>query len=264
MKKVALVLSGGAALGFAHIGVIKVLKQNNIPIDIITGTSMGSLVGGVYAAGISVEEMENILEKFQRKHIIDFNPFVLTDTGLLYGKKVTNLLKKMVGETKIEDCKIKYAAVAADLYTGNKYVFKKGDLVTAIRASISVPVVFKPVKYEHMCLIDGGACDNLPVEDARKMGADFVIAIDVCSEYQKPTKIKNPVDVIVSSANVLISNFVKKQVDKGDVYIKLKQPGVSMDKFSSEEVKKSVKYGEKYAKKFLPKIKDLLKQKEIL
>ena len=264
MKKVALVLSGGAALGFAHIGIIKVLQQNNIPIDIITGTSMGSLVGGAYAAGLSIEEMEKVIETFSRKHIVDFNPFVLADTGLLYGKKVTDLLKKLLGDKKIEDCKIKYSAIAADLYTGNKYVFKKGDLITAIRASISIPVVFKPVKYEQMCLIDGGACDNLPVDDARKMGADMVIAVDVCSEYQKPTKIKNPIDVIVSSANVLISNFIKKQTDKGDIYIKLKQPGVTMDKFTSEEAKKSVNYGVKYAKRFLPKIKELLKENGIL
>lgn len=264
MKKVALVLSGGAALGFAHIGIIKVLQQNNIPIDIITGSSMGSLIGGVYSAGVSIEEMEKIVENFSRKHIVDFNPFALADTGLLYGKKVKNLLKKIIGDKKIEDCKIKYAAIAADLYTGNKYVFTSGDLVTAIRSSISIPVIFKPVKYDHMCLIDGGACDNLPVEDARKMGADIVIAIDVCSEYQKPTKIKNLIDIIANSANALVFNFIEKQIDKGEIYIKIKQPGVSMDKFTPEEIKKSIDYGVKYAQKFLPQIKELLKENGVL
>ena len=264
MKKVGLVLSGGAALGFAHIGIIKVLQQNDIPIDIITGTSMGSLIGGAYAAGLSIEKMEKVIETFSRKNIVDFNPFVLTDTGLLYGKKVTNLLKNLIGDKNIEDCNIKYAAIAADLYSGNKYVFKKGNMVTAIRSSISIPGIFKPVKYEQMLLIDGGACDNLPVEDARKMGADIIIAIDVCSEYLKPKKIKNPINVIVSSANVLISNFVKKQNDKGEVYIRIKQPGVTMDKFSSDEAQKSVKYGERYAKRYLPKIKEILRQNGII
>ena len=94
MKKVGLVLSGGAAYGFAHIGVIKTLLKHNIPIDVISGTSMGALVGGVYAAGISIEEMESVLKGFSRRNIVDFNPFVLTDTGLLHGKKVSNFLTK--------------------------------------------------------------------------------------------------------------------------------------------------------------------------
>ena len=109
-KKVGLALSGGAALGFAHIGVIKVLLQNNIPIDVISGTSMGALVGGVFASGMSIEDMENVLQNFSRKNFVDINPFILTD-GLLHGKKVTDLLRKLVGDKKIEDCNKKYCAI---------------------------------------------------------------------------------------------------------------------------------------------------------
>lgn len=258
MKKVGLVLSGGAAYGFAHIGVIKTLLKHNIPIDIISGTSMGALVGGVFAAGMPIEEMEKILEKFSRKHIVDFNPFVLTDTGLLYGKKVSNLLTKLIGDKKIEDCDIKYCAIASDLYSGKKYVFKQGDLVTAIRASISIPVIFKPVKMDKMCLIDGGAHDNLPVKDARKMGADVVIAVDVCSAYKKPTGVKNAVEVALSAVNMMVANLVSEKEDKGEIYIKINQPEVTAEKFSADHAKKSIAYGEKYAKKFIPKIKELL------
>jgi len=256
--KVGLVLSGGAAYGFAHIGVIKTLLKHNIPIDVIAGTSMGALVGGVYAAGVSVEEMEKTLQGFSRKHIVDFNPFVLTDTGLLYGKKVSNFLRKLVGDKKIEDCDKKYCAIASDLYSGKKYVFKKGDLVTAIRASISIPVIFKPVKIDKMCLIDGGAHDNLPVKDARKLGADVVISIDVCSAYQKPTHVKNAVEVAFSAVNMMVANLVNEKEDKGDIYIKINQPGMTPDKFSEEYARKSVAYGEKYTKRFIPKIKEVL------
>lgn len=258
-KKVGLALSGGAALGFAHIGIIKVLIENNIPIDVISGTSMGSLIGGVFAAGVPIDEMEKILETFSRKNFIDINPFVLSD-GLLHGKKVTDLLKKLVADKKIEDCKIKYCAVASDLNSGNKYVFKKGDLVTAIRASISIPGVFRPVKIDKMCLVDGGTHDNLPVGEARNLGADIVIGVDVCSSYKRPTAIKNTIDILLAAVNTLISSFVQSQSDKGDIYIQIEQPGVTVSNFSAEEAIKSVKYGEKYAKKFLPTIKQKLEE----
>ncbi len=257
-KKVGLVLSGGAALGFAHIGVIKTLLENDIPIDIITGTSMGALVGGAYAAGISIEEMEKIIETFSRRLIVDINPFVLTDTGLLFGNKVTNFLRKLLGDKKIEDCSKKYCAVAADLISGQKYVFTEGDLVTAIRSSISIPAVFKPVKLDKKVLVDGGACDNLPVDEARQMGADVIIAVDVFSDYKKPTQIKNTLDVILNSVNLLVASSVENKQDKGDIYIKIYQPDVRAEKFEPKDSKKSIEYGIKYAKEFMPEIKKAL------
>ena len=256
-KKVGLALSGGAALGFAHIGVIKVLLQNNIPIDVISGTSMGALVGGVFASGMSIEDMENVLQNFSRKNFVDINPFILTD-GLLHGKKVTDLLRKLVGDKKIEDCNKKYCEIASDLHSGEKYVFTKGDIVTAIRSSISIPGVFKPVKIDKMCLVDGGTHDNLPVGEARKLGADIVIGVDVCSSYKRPTSLKNTIDILLASVNTLIASFVQSQPDKGDIYIQINQPGVTVAKFSADEAIKSVEYGEKYAKEFLPQIKQKL------
>lgn len=253
-KKIALILSGGSAYGFAHIGVLKVLEKNNIKVDIVGGTSMGAIVGGCYSAGMSVKKMEETLVGFSRRKIMDINPFVLTDDGLLFGKKVTSFLNKLLENKQIEDCNPKFFCIAADLEKGKKVVFNKGNMVDAIRASMSVPGVFKPIKKDGMCLVDGGICDNLPVADARKMGANVVIAVDVCSHYKKENKLKSAFDIIISACNLTLSNWIKSTNDKGDVYIKIDQPDVAFLKFSYEDAIKSIKNGEKMAKKMLPKI----------
>lgn len=259
MKNVALVLSGGSAYGFAHIGVLKVLEKNNIKVDLVAGTSMGAIVGGLYAAGVTVDKMEQILVGFSRNKIVDINIFGLTDDGFLFGKKVSNILKKIVGDKQIEDCEKQFFCIASDLASGEKVVFSKGSLVTAIRASMSVPGVFKPVKVDNMVLVDGCACDNFPILDAREMGADFVIGVDVCTHYKKQNKLKTAFDIIVSASNLTMSNWIKSQKDKGDVYIKIDQPKVSFLKFSYEDAIESIKYGEHAAKKILPELLEKLK-----
>ncbi len=253
-KRIALVLSGGSAYGFAHIGVIKVLEKNGINVDIVGGTSMGAIVGGLYSAGITIEKMEEILTKFSRKQIVDFNLFSFADDGLLYGKKVTRFINKIIGDKEIEDCEKQFFCVASDLVSGKKYVFDKGHLTTAIRASMSIPGIYKPIRQDKMVLVDGGSSDNLPVQDARARGADKVIAVDVCSFYKKENNLKSAIDILISSCNLTVSNLVKAQEDKGDVYIKIDQPNVSFTKFSADDAKKSIAYGEKMAKKMLPEI----------
>lgn len=259
MKKVGLVLSGGAAFGLAHIGVIKELEKNNIPIDYITGTSMGALIGGLYAAGISVEKMEDILVSFTRKKIIDIDLFAISGGGLLHGKKVSNFLKSLVGEIKIEDCKIPFRAVASDIASGKKYVFSKGSLIDAIRASIAVPGLFKPLRIDKKVLVDGGLCDNLPVGEARDMGAKKVIAVDVCSYYKNHIHLKSAIDVVVNSANLLIKNLVAAQKDKGDIYLKIDQPNVKQDHLYFENSRNAIKNGEKITKASMEEIKKMLK-----
>jgi len=258
MKKVALVLSGGSAYGFAHIGVIEELEKNNIPIDIITGTSMGALIGGLYSAGISTNEMKKIISKFSNIKIIDLNPFGLTDAGLLYGNKVVKFLNKTVNSKRIEDCEKKFACVSTDLNSGEKYVFKNGDLATAIRASISIPGIFKPVKIDNYCLVDGGASDNLPIDEARNMGADIIIAVDVCSFYKRQNNLKTPVDILISAINIFVSNLVKSKTDKADIYIKIDQNDVDFNKFNEKNALKSISHGGTEAKKFIEKIKSKL------
>ncbi len=253
-NKVALVLSGGAAYGYAHIGVLKVLEENNIKVDIITGTSMGAIIGGFYASGMSLEEMDKIMLNFTNRKFIDLNIFGLTDNGLLYGRKVLNIFRKYLGDKKIEDCPIKFNCIASDLNSGEKYVFKEGDLATAIRASMSIPGLFKPVKIGHHCLVDGGIHDNLPVKEARELGADVVITIDVCSFYKKHSKMKSLLDLVFNASCLAVSNYIKNIKDKGDIYIQIEQPNVDFDKFSYENAKKSIENGVNATNKFLPEI----------
>lgn len=258
MKKIGLALSGGAAYGLAHIGIIKELIKNDIPIDYISGTSMGALIGGLYCAGIDTDKMESILEKSTRRMIIDFNVFGLAESGLLHGKKVVEFLKNLVGEVNIENLNIPFSAVAGDIKTGKKYVFNSGLLVDAIRASISIPGVFKPVEIKNMCLVDGGVCDNLPVGEVRKLGAEFVIGVDVCTFYRKNPKQKSVIDILINSSNMLVSQMVAAQKDKGDVYIKIDQPNVIADQLNYKNSLNAIKNGEEAAKKIMPKIKRLL------
>ncbi len=255
MKKVGLVLSGGSAYGYAHIGVIEVLQENNIPIDIITGTSMGALVGGVYASGLSIEKMHEKLAKFSKRKIVDVNPLFLSNGGLIIGRKVSTLLHSMVGNKTIEECVIPFRAIASNIETGDKYVFESGNLVQAIRASISVPGVFKPVKIGSAVLVDGGLSDNMPVEDARNLGADIVISVDVCTFYKKQNNLRTMADVVISAANLMVSNLVKSKIDKGDVYIKIDQPNVSFNAFTYKDALKSIELGRNYALQMLPEIK---------
>ncbi len=258
MKKVGIALSGGSAYGYAHIGVLEVLEENNIPVDIITGTSMGALVGGVYASGVSIEDMHKKLSNFSKRKMVDVNPLFLSNGGLIIGNKVNQILKSMIGNKTLEECKIPFKAVATNIANGEKHVFETGSLVQAIRASISVPGMFKPVKIDNMVLVDGGLCDNMPVEEARKMGADVVIGVDVCTYYKKQNNLRTMIDVLISSANLMVSNLVKAKQDKGDLCIKIDQPDVSFNDFTYKDALKSIELGRKYALELLPEIKKLV------
>ena len=258
MEKLGLVLSGGASYGLAHIGVLKELEKNNIKFDVITGTSMGALVGGLYACGVSIKQMEEILTKFSRKNIVDLNFFALIDSGLIHGRKVVNFLKKLVGDKKIEELDIKYCAIAADLNSGRKIVIDSGSVVDAIRASISIPGIFKPVRKGKMCLSDGGACDNMPVEDARRLGATKILSVDVSSFYKKQESMKTPFDILIAASNLMVSNFVKEKKDKGDYCLVINQPNVKIDKLDNKNSFNAIRNGRREAKKHMDEIKKAL------
>lgn len=258
-KKIALVLSGGSAYGFAHIGILKILLENNVLPDIIVGTSMGAIIGGLFASGISIDEMENILTNFSRSKIVDISLFTMFKKGLLQGSKVTKILEGLIGDKNIEDCPIKFACISSDLRTGEKVVFSNGNMVTAIRSSMSVPGIFSPVELDGRFLVDGGVADNLPVDVARDMGADVVIAVDVCSYYRMQNELKSTIDIVVSASNLCVANFVLAQKDKGDVYIKIDQPNVSFDKYTVEDITASIDNGVKAAQSHLEEILSVVK-----
>lgn len=179
--KVGLVLSGGGARGFAHIGVLKVLSAAGYKIDLIAGTSMGAIIGAAYAGGYAPETIEELAIKFSRlKEIIkllDINP---PRKGLLVGNRVKKYLEKIFKEQPLfSDLSIPFGLNAVDLISGREITFYSGELLPAIMASISIPGIFAPVKLNEYYLVDGGLLNNLPVSIARSMGADIVIAINV-------------------------------------------------------------------------------------
>ncbi len=225
--KIGLVLSGGGARGTAHIGVLKVLEENHIPIDMISGTSFGSIVGGLYAAGYSADDLQDILENidwkeslsgrapreersFRRKQ--DDNGFLIRfklgikdgklklPGGLITPNNLRLTLQDLINErTNVEDfdeLPIPFRAVATDLGTGNAFVLEEGNLASAMIASMAIPALFPPIEYDGHLLVDGGVTNNVPVDVVRSMGADIVIVVDISTPMMSTDEIKSFTNVI--------------------------------------------------------------------
>lgn len=184
-KKLALVLGSGGARGFCHIGVLKVLEEYNIKPDIVVGSSMGAIIGGFYCAGMPIDDMINLANKITQATVMDFDLMPGKKLGFVNGNRVKAIFLKYLGNVKIEDLKIKYAAVATDILAGESVLITKGELWKAMRASMSIPMFFKPFEYEGRLLIDGGVLYRLPIPQAYKLGADITIAVDALGPFQK-------------------------------------------------------------------------------
>lgn len=241
--KIGLVLSGGGALGATHIGVLKVLEELRIPVDIITGTSMGSIVGGLYAMGLSAAELESLVatidwagalsdrpprgdRSFRSKtedygFLIDLKVGIKDGgpqfpAGLIQGQKLTLMLRALTLRardiTRFDQLPIRYRAVAADLETGRAVVLDRGNLATAMRASMSVPGVFPPVEMDGKLLVDGGVANNLPVDVARALGAEVLIVVDIPSVLKKRNELKSTFDVAGQMLTVLIQQNSLAQI----------------------------------------------------
>jgi NTE family protein len=180
-KKVTLVLSGGGARGFAHIGVIEELESRGYIINSVAGTSMGSLVGGVYAAG-KLEDFKKWAYALDKQDIFKLIDFTFSTDGLVKGNKVFKSIEAIIPDTNIEDLKIRYTATSFDLANNREVVFDKGSLFKAIRASVSIPTVFTPVISGNSVLVDGGVVNNIPVTNAIRSKNDLLIAVNVNAE----------------------------------------------------------------------------------
>jgi len=176
---VALVLGSGAARGFAHIGVLKAFEDHRIPVDMIVGTSMGGFIGGYYATGVGARRLIELLRKDDWKAVLSFIDPVKDLSGLIEGRKIEKLLQDAFGALTFEGLKIPLTVVATDILRGEVFPISTGSLVNGLRATISVPGIFKPAVHEGRYLVDGGVVDPLPVDIARGLGATKVIAVDV-------------------------------------------------------------------------------------
>ncbi len=177
--KIGLALGSGGARGSAHVGVLRVLEENHIRPDVITGTSMGAQIGGLYAAGMSTSDLVDTWESVSFAKVARTLLPTVPWSGWSSGSSIVNIVHRLIGDIKIEDLLIKYGAVATDLETGLPYTITEGEVARAVRASLSVPGLFTPVWIDGHLLIDGGVTNPLPVNTARQLGADVVVAVDV-------------------------------------------------------------------------------------
>ncbi|MEA3316691.1 MAG: patatin-like phospholipase family protein [Bacteroidota bacterium] len=177
-KNVSLVLSGGGARGSAHIGVIEELEKQGYNIHSITGTSMGALVGGIYALG-KLKEFKNWITSLDKIDVFKLVDFTLGKQGFIKGDKVFASLKEFIPDSNIEDVEINYSATATDLTNTKEILFTKGSIYDAIRASIAIPNVLTPFKYKDAILVDGGVVNNIPINRAKRLKNDILIAVDV-------------------------------------------------------------------------------------
>jgi len=183
----ALVLGGGAARGWAHLGVIRALTEREIPIDFVAGTSIGALVGAVYAAGNIDSFLADVLT-IDWKRVLGYLDFVFPRSGLIDGRKINTFIRKHVSASRFADLPLPFCSVATDMFTGREIVQCQGDLIQAVRASIAIPGIFTPVEQGELFLIDGGLVNPVPVSVARENGADFVIAVDLNHEFRNRNK----------------------------------------------------------------------------
>lgn len=215
--RIGLALGAGAARGLAHIAVLEVLEQKGIKIDMIAGSSVGSLVGGVYAAGVPVNYMIELAREINWDYITDV---AFPRQGLIKGDKLLAFLEVITGKKDISDLKIPYAAIACDIELGEHIVIKEGSLAKAIRASSSIPGVYVPYQHQDRLLVDGGVLDSVPVSTVREMGADIVIAVDLSKTQKLQRRVINIFDVLFNTFDIIQQELDKYKKLDADVIIR--------------------------------------------
>jgi NTE family protein len=252
--KIALVLGAGASKGFAHIGVIKILESNKVPIHMIVGTSVGSAVGSLYAYGFDAFQLQKFSFSVEKGDIVDLT---IPDNGFIKGEKLEGFVNKIVKNTPIEKLKIPFYAVAADIQNGQEVAFGKGSTGMAVRASCSIPGVFRPVKIGERMYVDGGVVSPVAVDVAKRFGADVVIAVDISAEVERPFP-ENTIETILQSFNIMYSKLASIQISKADVVIKPKVGHIGAADFSKRH--EAVMEGEKAALEALPQVMKIITQ----
>ncbi len=284
--KVGLALGGGGARGLAHIGVLKVLERENIPIDLITGTSMGAIIGGVYALKKDISAVEKIAQKYSKisEFNIDFSfsekerkdkPFFLKKMSdflkkgyilnlelrrkyINDGEGIKKIIKDLVGDKTFTDTKIPFAAVAADLVKGEKVILDQGILFDALLASASIPGMFPPVILGKKILVDGGIVDVVPIEAAQSLGANFVIAVNMSQAIKKRVEFNNAVEIFFRSDSITSAELRKLQLSYADIVITPKVGRFHWSDFSKPE--QCIREGEIAAQNIILELKKKLKK----
>lgn len=264
---IGIALGSGGAKGLAHIGVLKAFERHEIDIDFVAGTSFGALVGAYYAAHPNLSKLEELIVDFnRRKGFMLFDPVLRG--GLLKGNKIEHFISDMLEGATFEKLRIPYAAISTDLNTAEEVVINHGDLVKAVRASISIPAVFQPIWHEDRLLADGGLSDPVPTLPVRAMGSDIVVAVNVESSYfpQQLLTIPSLSKIPMHSVNILRYNLTRQSLSTADSIIEPKTPPIGLIGwnylFDTAKAQDIIKSGEDAAELVIPEIKALIEQKK--
>ena len=249
--KIGLALGGGAARGFAHVGVIQVLEEAGITPVLVTGTSAGSLVAALYASGKNGAQLQKVAETMEESTIADWTlPFF--GRGVLRGEALAKYVNLQVGQKPIEAMPMPLGIVATDLNSGNDMLFQRGDTGTAVRASSAVPAVFTPVKINGHEYVDGGLSSPVPVRAARKMGAELVIAVDISSPPEASSA-SGTIEVLLQTFSIMGKSINGFELKDADVVVRPVLTGVSSSDFSSR--KRSIEAGRQAMLQALPQLR---------
>lgn len=247
--KVAIALGGGAARGFAHIGVIKALEAQGIVPEIVVGTSAGSVVGALYAGGYNGFELQKIALQMEENQVSDWT---LPDRGVIKGEALQGFINKSLGNKPLEKLAKPFGVVATDLSTGEPVVFRTGNTGMAVRASSSVPGVFQPVAINGREYVDGGLVSPVPVRAARDLGADFVIAVDI-SAKPRYGKTQSAIDVLLQTFAIMGQSISKYELAEADVVIRPQTAEIKATDFQARHL--AVLEGEKAVAAALPDLR---------
>lgn len=250
--KIALALGGGAARGFAHIGVIKALEAQGIVPDIVVGTSAGSVVGALYASGMGGFELQKLALQMEESMVADWG---LPNRGVLKGEALQAFINQRVKNQPIQKLPKPLGVVATDLQSGELMLFQRGDTGTAVRASSAVPGVFQPIEISGRDYVDGGLTSPVPAQSARAMGADFVIAVDI-SNVSRRDKLTGTLDVLLQTFAIMGHTISRHELEDADVVIRPKTAAISSTDFEGRHL--AILEGEKAAAAAMPELKAAL------
>ncbi len=250
--RIAVVLGAGASRGFAHIGVLKVLEANRIPVHMIVGTSAGSFVGSLYAYGFNAFQLQKMALGIEKGDLVDL---VMPDNGFIKGEKLEEYINTAVRNTPMEKLRIPFHAVTTGIPSGQELVFSKGNTGVAVRASCSIPGIFRPVRIGNKMYVDGGVVSPVAVDTARRFGADVVIAVDISADLDTKQP-EGTIDTILQSVNIMYSRIAAAELSRADVVIRPKVGYIGSAEF--EKRNEAILEGEKAAYEALPQIREIV------
>jgi NTE family protein len=260
--RVALVLGGGGARGLAHIGILKILEREKVPIDMVVGTSVGAIIGALYAAGLPVQDIERMGQEIGWDELTDLSTArvvrLLVTEQLLSTRRMEDYLKRHIGDRQFADLKTPFACVAADLKTGEQIVLREGNVALAARASATMPGLFAPVPYRHRLLVDGGVVNNVPTDVAKVLGADVIICAFMPANFST-YQVSNVLTMLTQAMYIQGEVISQERLSRADVLVLPRVDDVTVMQLWKS--KQCIDAGASAARNAMPEIRRVLVKK---